>query len=111
MALLTPVVKAANNAVQVLGGYGCVTSKAWSSLCATPAPRRSTRAPTASRRLTSWAASWARNTGRSLRGFFHPVAVWLEAHAEDEALAAYAGPTAKAFGRLQQVSLVAIAHM
>ena len=44
------------------------------------------------------------DTGRLLRGFSHLVAAWLEAHAENEVLAAYAGPTARTFGRLQQAA-------
>ena len=45
------------------------------------------------------------DAGRLLRRFFHPVSAWLEAHAEDAGLAEFAGPTAKAFARLQQATM------
>ena len=62
------------------------TSTASSSWCATPASPRSTRAPTASRRSTSSAASSPAHMGRYLRRFFHPVQQYLEARAHDERL-------------------------
>ena len=44
------------------------------------------------------------NGGRLLRRFFHPVSAYIEAKAEDEALAEFVQPLAKAFVRLQQAT-------
>ena len=42
------------------------------------------------------------HAGRYLRRFFHPLLAWIEAHADDPALAEFVQPLAKAFTRLQQ---------
>ncbi|MCW8971199.1 MAG: acyl-CoA dehydrogenase C-terminal domain-containing protein, partial [Rhodospirillales bacterium] len=42
--------------------------------------------------------------GRYLRRFFHPVQAFIEEHAEDESMADFVMPLAKAFGRLQRAT-------
>jgi butyryl-CoA dehydrogenase len=44
------------------------------------------------------------HAGRSLRFFFHPVAAYIEAKVEDDALGPFVQPLAKAFVRLQQAT-------
>jgi hypothetical protein len=43
--------------------------------------------------------------GRLLRTFFHPVMAFIERHQSDAALAEFVLPLAKAFARLQQITL------
>jgi hypothetical protein len=43
--------------------------------------------------------------GRSLRAFFHPVLAFIEQHQADPELAEFVLPLAKAFARLQQITL------
>ena len=114
MALLTPVVKAAltdlgteaaNNAVQVLGGHGYVHEWGVEQLVRDARIAQIYEGTNGIQALDLVGRKLGQDTGRLLRRFFHPVAAWLEAHGEDEALAAYAGPTAKAFGRLQQATM------
>jgi hypothetical protein len=47
-----------------------------------------------------------RDMGRLLRRFFHPVSAFLEQHQADPALAELVAPVAKAFGKLQQATLM-----
>ena len=114
VALLTPVVKAAltdlgteaaNNAVQVLGGHGYVHEWGVEQLVRDARIAQIYEGTNGIQALDLVGRKLGQDTGRLLRRFFHPVAAWLEAHGEDEALAAYAGPTAKAFGRLQQATM------
>ena len=46
----------------------------------------------------------AQRGGRLLRRFFHPVSLYLLENANNEDLAAFIAPLAKAFGRLQQAT-------
>lgn len=114
VALLTPVVKAAltdlgseaaNNAVQVLGGHGYIHEWGVEQLVRDARIAQIYEGTNGIQALDLVGRKLGQDTGRLLRRFFHPVAAWLEAHGEDEALAAYAGPTAKAFGRLQQATM------
>jgi Acetyl-CoA dehydrogenase C-terminal like len=43
--------------------------------------------------------------GRQLRAFFHPVMAFIEAHQADPELGEFVLPLAKAYARLQQVTL------
>ena len=43
--------------------------------------------------------------GRLLRRFFHPVAAFIEETMEDEAMAEFTMPLAKAFARFQQITV------
>ena len=62
------------------------------------------KAPTASRRSTSWAASCPHNTGRCLRRFFHPVAEFIEKHGNDPRIGKLVQGFGQAFGALQHAT-------
>ena len=115
VALLTPIVKAAltdlgseaaNTAVQVLGGHGYVHEWGVEQLVRDARIAQIYEGTNGIQALDLVGRKLGQDTGRLLRSFFHPVAAFLEAHGNDAALAAYVGPTAKAFARLQQATLV-----
>ena len=114
VALLTPIVKAglsdlgseaANLAVQVLGGHGYVHEWGVEQLVRDARIAQIYEGTNGIQALDLVGRKLGQDTGRLLRRFFHPVSAWLEAHAEDTALAEFTGPTAKAFARLQQATL------
>ncbi len=114
VALLTPIIKAAlsdlgseaaNNAVQVLGGHGYIHEWGVEQLVRDARIAQIYEGTNGIQALDLVGRKLGQDAGRLLRRFFHPVSAWLEAYADDPALAAYVGPTAKAFGRLQQATL------
>ena len=114
VALLTPIVKsalselgseAANTAVQVLGGHGYVHEWGVEQLVRDARIGQIYEGANGIQALDLVGRKLGQDTGRLLRRFFHPVSAWLEAHADDDELAAFAGPTAKAFGRLQTATM------
>jgi alkylation response protein AidB-like acyl-CoA dehydrogenase len=114
VALLTPIVKAglsdlgseaANLAVQVFGGHGYVHEWGVEQLVRDARIAQIYEGTNGIQALDLVGRKLGQDAGRLLRRFFHPVSTWLEAHAEDATLAEFAGPTAKAFGRLQQATL------
>ena len=114
VALLTPVVKAAlsdlgseaaNNAVQVMGGHGYIHEWGVEQLVRDARIAQIYEGTNGIQALDLVGRKLGQDFGRLLRRFFHPVSQWLEAHADDPALAPYAGPAAKAFGRLQTATL------
>ena len=114
VALLTPIVKAglsdlgseaANLAVQVLGGHGYVHEWGVEQLVRDARIAQIYEGTNGIQALDLVGRKLGQDTGRLLRRFFHPVSAWLEAHAENPALAEFTGPTAKAFARLQQATL------
>ena len=114
VALLTPIVKAAlselgseaaNAAVQVLGGHGYVHEWGVEQLVRDARITEIYEGTNGIQALDLVGRKLGQDAGRLLRRFFHPVSEWLEAHADDAELAPFAGPTAKAFGRLQQATM------
>jgi alkylation response protein AidB-like acyl-CoA dehydrogenase len=114
VALLTPVVKsalsdlgseAANNAVQVLGGHGYIHEWGVEQLVRDARIAQIYEGTNGIQALDLVGRKLGQDTGRLLRSFFHPVSEFLQTHATDATLAAYVGPTAKAFGRLQTATL------
>jgi len=114
VALLTPIVKAAltdlgseaaNSAVQVLGGHGYVHEWGVEQLVRDARIAQIYEGTNGIQALDLVGRKLGQDAGRLLRRFFHPVSEYLEAHAGDAALAPYVGPTAKAFGRLQQATM------
>ena len=114
VALLTPIVKsalsdlgseAANTAVQVLGGHGYVHEWGVEQLVRDARIAQIYEGANGIQALDLVGRKLGQDTGRLLRRFFHPVSAWLEAHADDQELAAFAGPTAKAFARLQTATM------
>ncbi len=114
VALLTPIVKsalsdlgseAANTAVQVLGGHGYVHEWGVEQLVRDARIAQIYEGANGIQALDLVGRKLGQDAGRLLRRFFHPVSAWLEAHADDKELAAFAAPTAKAFGRLQTATM------
>ena len=114
VALLTPIVKAAlsdlgseaaNNAVQVLGGHGYVHEWGVEQLVRDARIAQIYEGTNGIQALDLVGRKLGQDAGRLLRRFFHPVSQFLDAHAEDAALAPFVGPTAKAFGRLQTATM------
>ncbi len=114
VSLLTPIVKAgltdlgsdaANSAVQVLGGHGYIHEWGVEQLVRDARITQIYEGTNGIQALDLVGRKMGQDFGRLLRRFFHPVAAWLETHGADPALADFAGPTAHAFGRLQQATL------
>ena len=115
VALLTPIVKAAltdlgseaaNMAVQVLGGHGYVHEWGVEQLVRDARIAQIYEGTNGIQALDLVGRKMGQDMGRLLRSFFHPVSQFLDEHADDKELASFVGPTAKAFGRLQQATLV-----
>ena len=114
VALLTPIIKAAltelgseaaNSAVQVLGGHGYVHAWGVEQLVRDARIAQIYEGTNGIQALDLVGRKLGQDSGRLLRRFFHPVSAFLEGNAENEALAPFVGPTAKAFARLQQATL------
>ena len=114
VALLTPIIKAAlsdlgseasNLAVQVLGGHGYVHEWGVEQLVRDARIAQIYEGTNGIQALDLVGRKLGQDAGRLLRRFFHPVSAFLEAQADNAELAAFVGPTAKAFGRLQQATL------
>ena len=114
VALLTPIVKAglsdlgseaANLAVQVHGGHGYVHEWGVEQLVRDARIAQIYEGTNGIQALDLVGRKLGQDAGRLLRRFFHPVSNWLETHGAEPELAEFAGPTAKAFGRLQQATL------
>lgn len=114
VALLTPVIKAAlsdlgseaaNNAVQILGGHGYIHEWGVEQLVRDARIAQIYEGTNGIQALDLVGRKLSQDTGRLLRSFFHPVSEFLEANDMDASLAAYVGPTAKAFSRLQTATL------
>ena len=115
VSLLTPVVKsaltdlgseAANSAVQVLGGHGYIHEWGVEQLVRDARITQIYEGTNGIQALDLVGRKMSQDFGRLLRRFFHPVQQWLEAHANDETLADFTGPTTHTFGRLQQATMV-----
>ncbi|GAC1347536.1 MAG: acyl-CoA dehydrogenase C-terminal domain-containing protein [Acetobacteraceae bacterium] len=115
VSLLTPIIKAtltdlgseaANTAVQVLGGHGYIHEWGVEQLVRDARITQIYEGTNGIQALDLVGRKLPQEFGRLLRRFFHPVSAWLETHADDAGLAEFAGPTAKAFARLQQATLV-----
>ena len=115
VALLTPILKsaltdlgsdAANAAVQVHGGHGYIHEWGVEQLVRDARIAQIYEGTNGIQALDLVGRKLGQDAGRLLRRFFHPVSAFLEAHAADAALAEFVGPTAKAFSRLQQATMV-----
>jgi len=114
VSLLTPVVKAfftdlgsecANLGVQIFGGHGYVRDNGMEQLVRDARICQIYEGTNGVQAMDLVGRKIPAHTGRYLRGFFHPVSQWLEAHADDAELAPFAAPLAKAFGRLQRATI------
>jgi alkylation response protein AidB-like acyl-CoA dehydrogenase len=114
VALMTPVVKtmltdqgfnAANDGVQVHGGHGYIREWGMEQLVRDARITQIYEGTNGIQALDLVGRKLPMGTGRLARRFFHLVATVLEAMAGNSAMAEFASPLAKAFGRLQQATL------
>ncbi len=119
VALMTPIVKAlltdlgsevTNLGVQVYGGHGYIREHGMEQLVRDARITQLYEGTNGIQALDLVGRKLPAQFGRLLRGFFHPVQAWVEAHADDAGLAPYVAPLAKALGRLQQASLLIAAR-
>jgi len=112
-ALMTPVVKAfltdqgfaaANLALQVFGGHGYIRETGVEQYVRDARIAQIYEGANGIQALDLVGRKLPLHTGRLLRRFFHPVAAFLEENAHDDA--ELIGPLAKAFGRLQQATML-----
>ncbi len=113
VALMTPIAKAmmtdlgsevADLGVQVLGGHGFIREWGQEQYLRDARITRIYEGTNGVQALDLIGRKLPADGGRALRRFFHPVQAFIEAKAEDEALAPFVGPLAKTFVRLQQAT-------
>jgi alkylation response protein AidB-like acyl-CoA dehydrogenase len=114
-ALMTPIVKAfltdqgfaaANLGLQVFGGHGYIRETGVEQHVRDARIAQIYEGANGIQALDLVGRKLPQHTGRLLRRFFHPMAAFLEAHGRDPALAELMGPLAKAFGKLQQATVL-----
>jgi alkylation response protein AidB-like acyl-CoA dehydrogenase len=114
-ALLTPVIKAfltdhgfaaTNLAMQVFGGHGYIRETGVEQHVRDARIAQIYEGTNGVQALDLVGRKLGQHTGRLLRRFFHPMAAFLEEHGRDPALAELLAPLAKAFGRLQQATVL-----
>jgi alkylation response protein AidB-like acyl-CoA dehydrogenase len=114
VALLTPIVKAyftdqgsacANLGVQIMGGHGYIREWGMEQLVRDARITQLYEGANGIQALDLVGRKVPAHFGRSLRAFFHPVMALIEQHQADAALAEFVMPLAKAFARLQQITL------
>ena len=113
VALLTPVVKAycsdmafeaANLGMQVMGGHGYIREHGMEQYARDARITQLYEGTNGIQALDLVGRKLPAHTGRLLRRFFHPVAEFIEANADDARLAEFTTPLARAFGRLQRAT-------
>ncbi|NYZ14308.1 acyl-CoA dehydrogenase [Azospirillum sp. RWY-5-1] len=111
--LMTPIVKAlftdigfdaANIAVQVHGGHGFIWETGVEQYVRDARITQIYEGTNGIQALDLVGRKMGQDMGRLLRRFFHPVQAELEAAMDDDGLLEFAGPLAKAFGKLQQAT-------
>jgi hypothetical protein len=110
IALMTPIVKAlftdlgfesANLALQTYGGHGYIVQNGMEQFVRDARIAMIYEGTNGIQALDLVGRKMPANLGRSLRRFFHPVAEFIEAHAEDAEVGGLVQSYAKAFGALQ----------
>jgi alkylation response protein AidB-like acyl-CoA dehydrogenase len=110
IALMTPVVKAlftdlgfesTNLAIQTYGGHGYIVDHGMEQFARDARIAMIYEGTNGVQALDLVGRKLPANMGRSLRSFFHPVAAFIEAHAQDPQVGGLVQPFAKAFGALQ----------
>ncbi|MBM3491499.1 MAG: acyl-CoA dehydrogenase [Alphaproteobacteria bacterium] len=113
VALLTPVIKGyftdmgfevANLAMQCYGGHGYIAEHGMEQFVRDARIAQIYEGANGVQALDLVGRKLPQNMGRLLRQFFHPLDVFLQAHAADAGLRELVGPLARAFGRLQQAT-------
>jgi alkylation response protein AidB-like acyl-CoA dehydrogenase len=114
VALMTPVIKAyftdqgsacANLGVQVMGGHGYIREWGMEQLVRDARITQLYEGANGIQALDLVGRKLPAHFGRYLRSFFHPVMAFIEQHQAEPALAEFVLPLAKAFARLQQITL------
>ena len=114
VALMTPVIKAfvtdygfeaTNLGLQVFGGYGYIRDFGMEQLVRDARIAQIYEGTNGIQALDLVGRKMPQHAGRLLRRFFHPVSQFIEANSDNRELQEFVGPLAKAFGRLQQVTL------
>jgi alkylation response protein AidB-like acyl-CoA dehydrogenase len=114
LALMTPVIKAyltdegsaaANLGVQVMGGHGYIAEWGMEQLVRDARITQLYEGANGIQALDLVGRKLGAHYGRYLRAFCHPVMAFIEEHQADAAQAEFVLPLAKAFARLQQVTL------
>ncbi|EGY00977.1 acyl-CoA dehydrogenase, putative [Nitrospirillum viridazoti Y2] len=115
VALLTPVVKAyftdmgyecATMAQQMYGGHGYIREWGMEQFVRDARIAMIYEGANGIQALDLVGRKLGQDMGRLLRRFFHPLAGELESAMEDTDLLEFAGPLAKAFGKLQQATAI-----
>jgi len=110
VALMTPVVKAlftdlgyesANLGVQTYGGHGFIVDHGMEQFVRDARIAMIYEGTNGVQALDLVGRKLPANMGRSLRRFFHPVAEFIEAHAQDPQVGNLVQPFARVFGALQ----------
>jgi alkylation response protein AidB-like acyl-CoA dehydrogenase len=114
VALMTPIVKAyftdqgsacTNLGVQIMGGHGYIREWGMEQLVRDARITQLYEGANGIQALDLVGRKLPAHYGRCLRTFFHPVMAFIEQHQADAALAEFVLPLAKAFARLQQITL------
>lgn len=113
IALMTPIVKAlftdlafeaTNHGVQVFGGHGYIREHGMEQLVRDCRISQIYEGANGIQALDLVGRKMGAHAGRYLRQFFHPVGDFIAAYVEDDDLAPFVQPLAKAFVRLQQAT-------
>ena len=114
VALMTPIIKAyftdqgfasAHLGIQCMGGHGYITDWGMEQLLRDARITLLYEGTNGVQALDLVGRKLPAHFGRLLRTFFHPVMAFIEEHQSDQNLAEFMLPLAKAFSRLQQVTL------
>jgi alkylation response protein AidB-like acyl-CoA dehydrogenase len=114
VALMTPIIKAyftdqgsacANLGVQVMGGHGYIREWGMEQLVRDARITQLYEGANGIQALDLVGRKLGAHYGRQLRAFFHPVMAFIEQHQADPELAEFVLPLAKAYARLQQITL------
>ena len=114
IALMTPIIKAyftdqgsacANLGVQIMGGHGYIREWGMEQLVRDVRITQLYEGANGIQALDLVGRKLGAHYGRLLRAFFHPVMAFIEQHQADPELAEFVLPLAKAYARLQQVTL------
>ncbi len=115
VALMTPILKAyftdqgfavSSLGVQVMGGHGYIREWGMEQLVRDARIAMLYEGANGIQALDLVGRKLPQNYGRLLRSFFHPVAQYIDANKENADVQPFVVPLAKAFGRLQQATMV-----
>ena len=115
VGLMTPIVKsmlsdngyaAANLGMQVMGGHGYIRENGMEQLVRDCRIAMIYEGTNSIQALDLVGRKLPMHMGRQLRRFFHPVDAYIRERQDKPALQEFVAPLAKAFGRLQQASVL-----